>query len=101
MNEDVVTTVLRDARDLISDPARWCKHTMARDRFDQPVDFKSKEAFKWCARGALARVEPKYEVRYAALHRLESVLGRREITVVNDKEGHAAVMAVFDKAIGS
>jgi hypothetical protein len=89
--------ILRDARERIADPARWCQRCY-RD-----------EAGRCCAKGAVyydagvvvMDVTPVEVV--VAIDALDdaafSLYRRYSVIDVNDQIGHAAVMACYDHAI--
>ena len=91
---------LRDARALITDPAQWTEHTYARDRYGRAVDPCQPEAVCWCAYGALDRQgadecsDAREYLRAAA-----EVLFDSFPACVNDDDGHAAVLRMYDRAI--
>lgn len=107
-----VTGVLVRARARIADKRRWTRHVLARDwrRYECPAPHPV--AVRWCAVGALqaecTTVTPTIHGWHFALNdalltaardRLEQAVGSRDVTVVNDRKGHAAVLAMFDEAI--
>lgn len=109
---DPVTAVLVRARARIAEKRRWTRHTLARDgrRFECPAPHPV--AVRWCAVGALqaecTTVTPTLRGWHFALNdrllraardRLEQAVGGRDVTVVNDRRGHAAVLAMYDEAI--
>ena len=108
MTTTVQKQVLINARTLIANPAHWTNGTLARTADDHYVDWYDRSAAKWCAQGAIYRaaydlVGDQKEAtrigdeaaksiyrpcwRFASLHN------------INDRQGHAAVLAVFDKAL--
>lgn len=103
MRHDPVLALLEAARRRITDPARWTSGVQARDAEGVCVDPRDAEAVSWCAVGAIRREaydgEPDdWALRGAAYGRLYVVAGRA-IEDVNDAQGHAAVLAIFDAAI--
>jgi len=96
--------ILRDARALIEDPARWTTGRYARDQDDYAVPTDSSDACKFCAIGAISRVadlSPR-----EAEDALEMVLRRQLakdawISQFNDANPHAEVLALFDRAIAA
>lgn len=100
--------VLRQARDLIADPARWTKGANARSA-DGFTASSSHDAVKWCAVGALHRVAG---IDYSALCSAREILSRHSgvydrtlsdsgrIVVMNDNaRDHDEVLRIFDTAI--
>src|SRR5690606_15733206 len=53
--------ILREARGLIADPARWTQGASARDEFDDMVEPCDYRAVRFCALGALLRVSRSHE----------------------------------------
>jgi len=84
------------ARALIADPERWTQGAWARDEEGGPVGTLSPAAVCFCAQGALVHVSRSGHER--ALEALSVAAGRRP-TVVNDFDGHAAVLEMYDRAI--
>ena len=90
--------ILRAARELISDPAKWTQGAYARDEkgFQLCTGYDT-GATCWCAIGALEHI-------YASMSELEAI---RYLTLavsewpakVNDHKGHAAVLDMYDRAI--
>lgn len=103
--------IIRHAREIISDPARWCRGASARDDKGEDWPALSSRAVSWCAWGALVKAAsdlglaaPVIEADYAAeriRRSQERDDGWFELHVINDNEGHAAVLAIFDKALAS
>lgn len=52
--------ILACAKDLLSDPDRWTKGSMAVDRLGYRVSPNSESACRWCLAGALLRCDPDY-----------------------------------------
>lgn len=101
-------TVLRDARELISDPKRWTKGYEARDRRGDTVWAGDKDAVCWCALGAVARATGRASISgiwsEAATHALDLIAFKTRSVgpaALNDRYGHEAVLAMFDAAIAS
>ena len=114
---DAVTTetILRQARELISDPARWTQNAAARSAHGHPVPVVSPHAIKWCAIGAIARTIDELKQSWAAPNvgaawltmkavtnpdqsRLNNC-SNAEIATFNDAASHEDVMLVFKHAI--
>ena len=94
--------VLRKARALISDPARWTRGNYASGPDGKPRRPLDRDAVQWCALGAIGRVA--YSSRCGEL----AMVALRDTTVraanvgaatYNDRKGHAAVLAAFDETI--
>jgi hypothetical protein len=100
--------IVRRARARIADPHRWCRRASARTQWGFSCEIDSPRAHRFCAFGALA-------VELSAIGRdwlraqceageLSSKLGFRfsvlSLVRVNDsQDGHAKVLALFDKAL--
>lgn len=91
--------VLKAARELIRDPARWCQDAFACDADGDAVHTLDPQAVRWCAVGALNKVAPSSEVSADAYGLLEVAAGPICVSDINDAEGHEAVLAVYDEAI--
>lgn len=94
--------VLRAARELISDSARWTKGTSARDINGQKCEIS--RGVSWCALGAADKFSAGRGAAGAALHAaLASMPGNelRMVTSYNDSHTHAEVLALFDRAIAA
>jgi hypothetical protein len=114
--------ILTQARELISNPARWTQHALARDAngdshplahpyHDHPhwdgIRGYDSEACSWCALGAIEKVSnaslntdsnspPPARL---ALHRAAEKLYSLSTPEVNDTLGHAEVLNIYDRAI--
>lgn len=92
---------LRQARDLIADPAHWTQRTSARDAAATPVPVASPDAKSFCTLGAVDRAagfDP--HDFYTATAFFYQVIGSGEsIAQFNDGHTHAEVIALFDAAI--
>lgn len=94
---------LREARALIADPAKWTAGAFARGANGRAVPPGGKHAVCWCAEGALAKVCRIHADKlyltdaYKALHKQQM----SEPWRVNDIQGHAATIAMFDGAIAA
>lgn len=107
MTTTVQKQVLINARALIAERARWTRCTFARTASGHQVVWYEQSATKWCAMGALYRAaydlvdDPKEATRIGDQVAKE-VCPRRwlgSLSTLNDWRGHAAVLAVFDKAL--
>lgn len=105
--------LLETARALIADPEHWCQNASARDANNTPLMRPTHiSAVKWCAIGAgihvIGRVV-EYDKRGAAEIALRRALAQarvadgRNLSVekVNDFDGHATVLAMYDLAIAN
>lgn len=100
-------SVLRNAYELIRDPDRWCTHAMARDNLGQSVAARDPDAVRWCAFGALGKCgKTKWTSTIRDCEVVDRIVAElygssHSITSVNDNLGHAATVAVFEKALAS
>jgi hypothetical protein len=92
--------VLKAARALISDPARWTQNVMARDADGGQYTFGcAPQTVSWCALGALQHITGKASTN-GALDALDTQLPIYiTIDYFNDTHTHAEVLALFDAAI--
>ena len=86
---------LREARDLISDPERWCQECYARDKNGAPVLYESLAAVRWCALGACEKVGADVRILWRAAERMKGF----DPADINDSTNHPTVMKMFDLAI--
>jgi hypothetical protein len=82
-------------RDLIADEDHWTHHTLARTASGKSCDPYDPKASAWCLVGAFARVAGGARNPESVLMEL---LGENP-AFVNDAHGHAAVLALLDRAI--
>ena len=108
MTTTVQKQVLINARALIADPAHWTSCTIARTADDHAVDCFVSSATKWCAQGAIYRaaydlIGDQKEATRIGNKVAKSIHGPRwffvSLAIINDGQGHAAVLAVFDEAL--
>jgi hypothetical protein len=96
-------TVARAARALIEDPDRWTTGNYAQTAGGRECTPDDLRAVRWCAVGALrACAADDDDVRGAigrALCCAANDLGYRRAATLNDAQGHAAVLAMYDRAI--
>jgi hypothetical protein len=97
--------LLLNARALIADPAHWTRGVLACTGNGRPVMWHDREACRWCALGAIQRAasdllgDEKQSMRVA-----DEVINSwfpRNLSAVNDTQGHAAVLELFDKALAT
>jgi hypothetical protein len=96
--------LLRQARALIEDKRRWTYGVYARDRYSRHVWPDSEHAVRWCALGALRRVERAWSLPFnACIRALDKacleLYADCSVEDVNDKLGHDAVLAMYNHAI--
>jgi hypothetical protein len=98
--------VLKAARALISDPARWCQDDYAIDDRQVSTLPSDSDAGAWCAVGAIRAaaqennqiVLPAQRVLAKPVTTIELV-SEEAIIEYNDSHTHAEVLALFDTAI--
>jgi hypothetical protein len=98
--------ILRAARARIADPSHWCRLVYAESKFGNSLaDERSPRAVKWCAAGALyaERRGPRSRGITGAVLAARDILQKAAeplcLTQFNDERSHAAVMAMYDRAI--
>ena len=104
MSKQLNLHIIEHARALIADEAHWCRRQMAFDRGGGAVTATASKASKWCAYGALIAAAHHMSSDHEQLYRLVSLAatnfgGSSALIDVNDIEGHAAVIALFDLVI--
>ena len=106
MNE--VLSVLKGARELLSDPERWTRGAFARDRKGGPVTPFNPRACQWCVTGAInatSSIGCACANRGAALALWKTLVERgdhtRLVAQFNDDPctAHADVLALLDATI--
>ena len=110
MSTTLQKQVLINARALIANRTHWTTGTLACSADVGPVAWHDRLASKWCAQGAIYRaaydlVGDQQEAMRIG-NRLASELCppsssalRGYLPTLNDRRGHAAVLAAFDKAL--
>jgi len=98
--------ILRAARELISDPAKWTQGAYARSSKGEELYYgNNPEAVCWCAYGALEKVSgQKTFSEVPGNKQLEESCPNTNdndlsVPAINDRLGHAAVLALYDRAI--
>ena len=98
--------ILKEARELISDPERWTQGEDARDEDGLPVHPDDSDATCWCTLGALHRVatgNDKTTVFMEIQKAVDLLPGIRSqgyyAAKFNDAHSHDEVLALFDHAI--
>lgn len=104
MSKPLKVQVLERARAFIEDERHWCRGELARDAVGVSVGPTDGSAVKRCALGALvaAASEVTSDPRLAhelSMTALRPLVGATSLTHINDVEGHAAVLTLFDIAI--
>ncbi len=103
--------VLKQARQLISEPGHWTKGALARDKNHKQVPPLSPDACSWCSIGAVVKVVGSEELAVGhliplnvAITALHPNLPTTSVGDFNDGNfnrfrNHSEVLAVFDEAI--
>lgn len=94
-----VHKVLKRAKALIKSARNWTTGTFARNEDGQAVSVKDVAACQFCAIGAVRYIcLDKSYLAYKVEDFLEYI-SHDMVANINDRQGHAAVMDLFDKAI--
>jgi len=106
MSEPVKFQVLERAPALIEDERHWCPGVLARDAMGSSVSPTDSNAEQRCALGALVAAAYEFtgDSRLAhdlAMTAMRPLVGATSLTHINDVEGHAAVLTLFDVAIAA
>lgn len=104
MSNPIKVQILKAARALIEDERRWCPGQLARDAMGRTVRPTDSSAVQRCALGALvaaahAFTQDSHQAHELATAAMRPLVGATTLTHINDVEGHAAVLALFDAAI--
>src|SRR5262245_15593405 len=106
MAKPVRVQVLERARALIADERHWCPGELARDAMGSPVSPIDRSARQRCALGALVAAAQQFIgdpdlAHHLATTAMRPLVGATALTHINDSEGHAAVLDLFDLAIAA
>ena len=104
MSKPAKVRVLERARALIEDERHWCRGELARDAMGFSVNPTDRNAEQRCALGALMAAACEFASDAHLAHDLATTamrpfVGATSLTHINDIEGHAAVLTLFDVAI--
>jgi hypothetical protein len=95
--------VLRHARALIAEPTRWTRGVLGRAASGRPVMWQDEEACRWCALGAIHRAAyvlvGDKEPAEAIADEVIAACFPCNLSWINDKNGHLAVLKLFDDAL--
>jgi len=93
--------ILKQARELISDPSHWTQEAFARNKNGKACACLEEEGVKWCARGAIYKIgENIITVTALPLMFLDRATGDEQTaTYFNDTKTHKDVLELFDAAI--
>jgi hypothetical protein len=100
----LVSIFIERAKELIQDESRWCRGYLAVDADGISADPTGSEAVRRCALGAL--LAAAYQLTNSrekscelATNALRPLCGSNKVVLVNDYQGRAAILALFDEAI--
>jgi hypothetical protein len=104
MSKPVSAIIMERARELIAEPEHWCRGSYARGKGGVSVSVGDSSARRYCAMGALILaafdlVGNMGQARELAYSAAGTISNTGSLVFVNDHAGHAAVLALFDKAI--
>jgi hypothetical protein len=96
--------VIERAKELIQDERHWCREYLAINDYGLAADPTSERALRRCALGALLAAAYHFtnnrtSARHLAFNALRPLCGGNTVARVNDHQGHAAVLALFEEAI--
>ena len=106
MSKPIPAIVIQRAREIISDEQHWCRGSYARGRAGAPVSINHPDARRYCAMGALMLAAQEMSSDFATAEELvyraaQIISPTGSLVVTNDYEGHVAVLALFDAALGT
>jgi hypothetical protein len=98
--------ILERARALIEDGRHWCPGDLARDARGLSVNPTDSNAEQRCALGAILAAAYQFtgdldRAQEIAMVAIRPVIGATSLTHVNDAEGHATILNLFDLAIAA
>jgi len=102
----LVSIFIERAKELIQDESRWCRGYLAVDADGISADPTGSEAVRRCALGAL--LAAAYQLTNSrekscelATNALRPLCGSNKVVLVNDYQGHVAILALFNEAIAA
>jgi hypothetical protein len=106
MAKPIRVQVLERARALIENERHWCPGDLARDARGFPISPIDRGAKRRCALGALMAAAHEFTSDHDVAHQLATtamrpLVGATSLAHINDSEGHAAVLDLFDLAIAA
>lgn len=106
MSKPIPLLIIQRARDLINDEQRWCRGSLARGKAGASVQVHDSGARRFCAMGALMLAASELCSDESEAGNLAYAIGKiisptGSLVFVNDYQGHAAVLALFDTAIAA
>ena len=98
--------ILQRARALIEEERHWCPGDLARDARGFSVSPTDSNAEQRCAVAAILAAAYQFtgdldRAKEVAMVAMRPVIGATSLTHVNDAEGHAAILNLFDLAIAA
>jgi hypothetical protein len=104
MSKLLKVQIIEAARALIANENHWCRRQMAFDRDGGAVCATDGSAFKLCGYGALIAAARHMTNDCSRAHELAANAascfgGSDALIAINDTDGHAAVLALFDEAL--
>ena len=108
---DSVLTLLKKAREIISDPSRWTQRSYARTTDSIICSIDHEYAFSWCSAGAIyhcaVSIAWSNRIRshltgmaYDELQRTcRDIEPLHNLIAFNDNHSHSEVLAMWDKTI--
>ena len=103
MSKSLDRVIIRRAHALIADERHWSWGALARDETGQRIDPTDVKARRWCAYGALIVAANELVGDLNLAHHLAASATRQlpccSLIKINDTQGHAAALALFEKAI--
>ena len=105
MSKPINLQIVERARAFIEDKRHWCPGDLGRDAFGNSVSPIDSCAEQRCALGALVAAAFEFTgdshlAYHLATTSMRPLVGATSLAHINDEEGHAAVVALFDIAIG-
>ena len=91
--------LIKKARNKIYFKKHWTQSAIARNKDGEIVGVRDRNAVCWCAIGALDVVCPTEWHFTSIMDIIYKVTYTNSIININDLEGHAAVIRIFNKAI--
>jgi hypothetical protein len=109
MAQTLQRQIVSRARAIIADEVNWTSKALARDSSGMLCELDSARATKFCALGALVRaasemISDEYVAHSFAMEAAQQILEASRLAgsclpMLNDSEGHASVLAMFDRAL--
>jgi len=106
MSKPIPLLIIQRAREIIGDEQRWCRGSLARGKTGASVNVHDSSARRFCAMGALMLAASEFCPDDIEAGNLAYAVGKiisptGSLVFVNDYQGRAAVLSLFDVAIAS